>query len=212
MLEGIGAVRPAGVHHRLGVGQHVLALVVVGDDQVQANFPAEAGFLNASDAAVHGNDKIHPLAAEAPQRVAAQAIAVLDAAGDILHTVGAPGAQIVHQEDRGGDAVHIVIPEHGDLLARCQGAVDPGHRLIHVLHQEGGVGQLPVPLQEGGGILRCGDAPGRQDGGEQAGIPGRAQAVRRGLVVVSAVPSGIFHRASLLSQSRRRSPGQTAPK
>ncbi len=33
-LEGIGAVGPAGVHHRRGVGQVVLALVVVGDHHV----------------------------------------------------------------------------------------------------------------------------------------------------------------------------------
>ena len=39
-----------------------------------------------------------------------QAVAILDAAGDIVHHVAAPGQEIVHQDHRGGDAVHIIVP------------------------------------------------------------------------------------------------------
>ena len=78
--------------------------------------------------------------------VPSQAVAILDAAGDIVHHVAAPGQEIVHQDHRGGDAVHVIVAENGDLFPAGQGAAHPLGGLVHVLHQKGGIGQVPVPL------------------------------------------------------------------
>ena len=200
MLEGIGAVRPLGVHHRHGVGQGVLALVVVRDDQVQADFFGVAGLLHAGDTAVHGDDQGHALLPQGAQGILPQAVAVLDAAGDVFQAVPSAQPQVVHQQHGGGDAVHVVVSEHGHPLAGLQAPPDTGHGLVHVLHQEGRVGQLPLPLQEQGGLLRGLHVTGGQHGGEQAGISRRAQFSGGGLVVISAHPSGVFHGTSLRSQ------------
>ena len=47
------------------------------------------------------------------------------------------GAEIIGQKAGGGDAVHVVIAEHGDGLAAGKRAVDARHGLVHVAHEEG---------------------------------------------------------------------------
>ena len=212
MLEGVGAVAPPGVHHRRSPGQHVLALVVVRDDQIHADLPGEEGLLHARDAAVHGDDQGDAPVPEQPQGLPAQAVAVLHPAGDVFEAVRSPGAEVVHQQHGGGDAVHVVVPEHGDPLPLGQGPADPVHGLVHVLHQQGGVGKGPLPLQNQGALLRSGDPPCRQDRREQGGIPRSAQPVRSRLIEVSALPLNVFHGESLLSKAALPAKVQTAPK
>ena len=207
MLEGVGAVRPPGVHHRRGVGQLVLALVVVGDHKVHADLPGVAGLLHAGDAAVHGDDQRHALVPQAPQGVPAQAVAVLDPPGDVLQAVRPPGAEVVHHKHGGGDAVHVVIAEYRHPLPGGQGPADALHRPVHVPHEQGGPEQPLLPLQEGGGLLRGGDAPGGQHGGEEGGIPRLPQPPGPGLVVFSAVPAGVAHGDLLLSWAGSAVPG-----
>ena len=195
VLEGVGAVAAAGVHHRSGLGQDVLALVVVGDDQIQADLPGVAGLLHAGDAAVHGDHQAHPPVPEGAQGLPPQAVAVLHPAGDVLQTVRPPGAQVVHQQHRGGDAVHVVVAEDGHPLAAGDGPLDARHGPVHVLHQKGGVGEAALPLQKEGRLLRGAHAPGRQDGGEQAGVPRAAQAAGGCRVPVPHNPFLKFHRS-----------------
>ena len=196
VLEGVGAVAPAGVHHGHRLRQYLLALVVVGDDQVQSDLPREAGLLHAGDAAVDGDHQGHALVPEGPQCVPPQAVAVLDAAGDVLDAVRPLGAQVVDQEDGGGDAVHVVVAEDGHALPPLQGQTDAPDRLVHILHEEGGVLQMPLPDQEGPGFAGCLHAPGGHHGGEQAGVARRVEPLRRRLVKRRRVPLGVFHASS----------------
>ena len=81
MLEGIAAVGPVGVHHRGGMGQRLLALVVVGDDHIHAQRVGEVHLLHAGDAAVHGDQQAGALAVQVLDGITAQSVAILDAAG-----------------------------------------------------------------------------------------------------------------------------------
>ena len=58
---GIAAVGPVGIHHSHSLRQDFLALVVVGDHQIHAQFPAQPGLFHGGDAAVHGDDQIDAL-------------------------------------------------------------------------------------------------------------------------------------------------------
>lgn len=42
VFEGIGAVRPVGIHHGGGLRKRLAALMVVGDYQIQADVPAKS--------------------------------------------------------------------------------------------------------------------------------------------------------------------------
>ena len=185
-----------GIHHRHGAGQRLLALVVVGDDHVHAQGVGEVHLLHAGDAAVHGDQQPGALLVQALDGVAAQAVAVLDAAGDIVQHVGAPALQVVHQDAGGGDAVHVVVTEHGDLLVSGQRLLHPRHGLVHVGHEEGAVGQALLVLQEGGGLLHGPDAPGGQHRRHETGVARRRQTGRRLGMRVGNVPFLKFHGGS----------------
>ena len=193
MLEGIAAVGPVGVYHRHGAGQRLLALVVVGDDHVHAQRVGEVYLLHAGDAAVHGDQQAGSLAVQALDGVDAQAVAVLDAARDIVQHIGAPALEIVHQNTGGGDTVHVVVAEHGDPLVVGQRPLHPLHSLVHVGHEEWAVGQARLMLQKGGGLLRRGDAPGGQHRRHKTGITRRRQTGRRLGVRLGNAPFLKFH-------------------
>ena len=84
---GVAAVRPVGVHHRHGLGQLILAFVVVGDHKIDAQLPAQLRFLHGGDAAVHRNDEPHTLRMQEVDRDGIQTVAFLQPAGDIGHAV-----------------------------------------------------------------------------------------------------------------------------
>ena len=64
VFVGVPPINTMGIHHRGGLGQGVLALVVVGDDQVDAQLPAQLRFRQGGDAAVHGDHQFHTFAAQ----------------------------------------------------------------------------------------------------------------------------------------------------
>ena len=196
VLEGVGAVGTPGVHHGHGVGQGVFTFVVVGDDQVQTDLTGVFGLLHAGDAAVHGDDQGDALVIEGAEGVAAQPVAVLHPAGDMLEALGSLGAQVVHQQHGGGDAVHIVVPEHGDAFPVRQGAADAGDGLVHIFHQEGGMGEILLPFQKRLPFLRGCCASCGQHGAQQFRVARFAQAGGSGFVVFPCRPSGVFHCAA----------------
>ncbi len=139
---GIAAVGAVGVHHGHSLGEGVLAFVMVGDDQVDSQLPAQCRLLHGGDAAVHGDDELHALAGELPDGDGVQAVALLQTAGDVAAAVGALLSQVVRQQAGGGDAVHVVVAENGDFLPTAQGQSHPAGGQVHVRH--------PVGVRQGG--------------------------------------------------------------
>ena len=158
MLEREAAVRTVGVDHGAGGGQLVLTFVVIGDDEVDAEGGGKGGLLHAGDAAVHGDDERDALLGKRADRIAAEAVALLNAAGNVHEHRRAAGAEIIGQKAGGGDAVHVVIAEHGDGLAAGKRAVDARHGLVHVAHEEGRVDQRAFAVEMRGGLLGRDDA------------------------------------------------------
>ena len=136
--------------------------------------------LHAGDAAVHGDHQINAPIPQGAHGVHGEAIAVFNAAGDIVADPGAAAAQVIHQDGGGGDAVHVIVAEHGDMLPALQGAADTGCGPVHVLHQEGGKGEGILNAQEipGGGAVR--NAVGGQHRRQQSRVAGLLQRGRRG--------------------------------
>ena len=136
MPEGIGAVLPMGIHHRHRVGQRLFALVMVGNDHIHTQRIGVVHFLVSGDAAVHGDHQRGTLLPQAQDGLIGKAVAILNAAGNIAQTANTAALEIIHDHHRRGDAIHIVVTEHGNGFPISNGALDPGHRLIHILHQQ----------------------------------------------------------------------------
>ena len=195
MLERKAAVRAVGVDHGAGGGQLVLTFVVIGDDEVDAEGGGKGGLLHAGDAAVHGDDERDALLGKRADRIAAEAVALLYAAGDVHEHRRPAGAEIIGQKAGGGDAVHVVIAEHGDGLAAGNRPLNPLHSPVHVPHPHGRDREAPLPVQKLRGLLRRGNAAGGQHGGKQIGV---SRLPQPGDVLVSRgmdIPFFEFHEA-----------------
>ena len=198
VFEGIGVVGPVGVHHRHGPRQFLFTFVVVRYHGVHADGGGEVHLLIAGDAAVHGDHQGGALVPQTLDGVLGKAVAVLDPPGDVPQAADTAAFQVIQQQHRGGDTVHIVVAEHGDDLIIGHGLLNPGHSLVHIPHQHGGYGQGAFTLQRLGSGLGSGDAPGGQHGGQQAGVARFLQERRVLLRRCSNVPFLIFHRTRLL--------------
>ena len=131
-LEGVGAVRTVGVHHRNGGREGGFALVVVGDDEVHPQRGGQVGLLHGGDAAVHGDDELHTLGVETLHSGGAQAVTLLHPVGDVGSDGRPQGAEVVGQQAGGGDAVHIVIAIDRDVLSAVYGGPDARHGSVHI--------------------------------------------------------------------------------
>ena len=175
IFEGIGVIRTVGVHYRHGPGQVFLTFMVIRHHHVHADGCGKVDLLVAGDPAVHGDHQGGALVPQALDGVLGEAVAVLDPPGDIAQALGAAVFQIVQEQHRGGDAVHIVITENDDGLIVGQRLLDPGHSLAHIPHEHGGDRQRAFPFQCLSSGLGGGDAPGGQYRSQQTGVAGFLQ-------------------------------------
>jgi len=106
--------RQAWMNQRVGLRQGRLELMVIGDDEFQAQAACLLCFLNAGDAAIDGHDRFDSAFRQPPQGRAVEAVAVFQAIGDVEFDLGAEDAQAGEQDRGAGDAVDIVIAVHAD--------------------------------------------------------------------------------------------------
>ena len=140
--------------------------MVVGNDQVHAQRSRKLGFLHGRDAVIHRHDKGAALVVHGLDGVFGQAVAVPLAAGQHTLDSRAHALEVLVQQGGGGHTVHIVIAEHGDGLAVVDGLPDALTGGVHI-RQQGGVGKLLLPCQQGQRLGGVGDAPGGKDARQQ---------------------------------------------
>jgi hypothetical protein len=80
---GIRAVLAFWVDDSDGVGQFLLALMMVGDDYIHTELFCIQGFLKRRDAAVNRNDKLDAVGRQELQRGPVNAVAFIDPPGNI---------------------------------------------------------------------------------------------------------------------------------
>ena len=125
-------VLPVRVDERNGLRQFGFALVVVGDDQIDAKLPAQRGLVIGRDAAVDRHDQLYALLFERVDGDGVQPVALFKAGRDIAGHMAALAAQILRQQAGRRDAVDVVIAEDGDMLAPGKRLFDAGGSLVHV--------------------------------------------------------------------------------
>ena len=132
VLVRVAAVVALGVHDRQRARQVHVGLVVVGDDQVEAQLARALRGLHPADAAVHGDDEQRAVGVQPLDRRRLQAVAVLQPLGDEVDDVGADELQRPAQDHRRGDPVHVVVAVHGDAFPARDRAEDAVHGGRHV--------------------------------------------------------------------------------
>ena len=125
MLVRVGAVVPLRVDHRERGRQLGVGLVVVGDDQVDAELARAPRRLGAADAAVDRHDQRHAVGVQPLDRRRLQAVAVPQPLRDEVDDVAAEHLERAAQDDRRGDAVDVVVAVDGDPLAPRDRLLEP---------------------------------------------------------------------------------------
>ena len=124
--EGIAAAGQPRVYDGRRFGQLRARLVVVGDDQLQAQLPGHIRLVHAADAAVDRNEQFGLLRGQRADGVAVQSIAFVNAMGNVIAHVGA-WSSFRHSQRIAVPryAVHVVVAVDGDSPAGTDGGINP---------------------------------------------------------------------------------------
>ena len=170
------------------------ALVVVGDDHVDAALQGVVRLVDGGDAAVDGDDERDVVGAlKARDRVHVQAVALLDAVGDVRVHGHAAAAQIVREHARRRDAVDVVVAEDGHVLLPLDGGADARDGLVHVLQEHGVEHALVAAAEKGARLPGVVIAAQRQQHRQQRGIARAQQRLRRLRRGIWNFPVTVFH-------------------
>ena len=194
--EGILAVHTPGVDHSHRVGQFFFALVMVGDDEPQAQLLGKNSLFLGGDAAVHRDEQTAAVIVQALDGRYVQAIALFQAVGDVIGAIGTHLLQILDHDAGGSDAVHIIIAVNGDFFFVFDGPANFSHCLVHVLQQEGIVDPLQRVGHEGLCFLPGIKATGCQYTSRKPAepkLPGHT--FRAGIMIGCKQPFFLFHSA-----------------
>ena len=152
------------------VGQRLARPVMVGDDHVEPSFLGLGHLVDGRDPAVDGEDEPAALVGEPGERLAADAVALVEATREMPGDVGAELAQEKDGEGGGGDAVHVVVAVDADPSPLRDGCSDLGTCGLHVPEQEGVVRRL-LAVEEAASVGRVGVPTPDEHGGRHIGDP-----------------------------------------
>ena len=99
------------------VGKRLTRAVVIRDDDLEAVRLRAGDLLDGGDAAVDGQDEPAALVGETVERLAREAVALVEAARQMPVRVGAERAQRQNGERGGADPVDVVVAVDADALA-----------------------------------------------------------------------------------------------
>ncbi len=186
--EGVRRARQARMDEDIGGRQFVLHLVVIGDDEFHAQPPGFVGFCDAGDAAIDGNHHTRAARRDLAQRVAVEAVALVESAGDVEVRAGAEQREHLHQDGGAGDAVHVVIAVDAYLASRLDRVEDAIDRLGHTGQRLRLVQSCQRGIEKPARGVRCLDATIEQElGHDRRGLERPRQMVH-GVTVVRQQP------------------------
>ena len=201
-LERAFIIGALGIHHRHRLRQRVGGKMVVGDDQINAQFFGVTGLLHGGDAVVHRHHQRIALGRQLLQHFPVDAVTAAVPAGQHTFDLRPQIAQCLKQNRGGADAVHIIIAKNNDGLFFLNGLVQAGHRLVHVLHQEG-VGERRPLSQQRLCLRGTGKAAPRQHAGQQRAAAAIGERPLRRSRLRPELPCSQIHRQFLTSFQNR---------
>ena len=128
-------------------GERLGRAVVIGDDHLEPERARVLDLGDGRDAAVDRQDEVEALLGEPRQRLAVQAVPLLEPRGKMPRDVGVQLAQQQDGERRRADAVGVVVAVHADARTCLDRGDDRLDRLTHVTEGKGIVARQR-PLEE----------------------------------------------------------------
>ena len=113
-----------------GVGQLRARLVMVGDNQIDAQLPGKRRLFHAADAAIDRDDQIDFFRRFRADRLGAQPVTFVEPVGDIIAHVGPQQFQAHIEQGRAGHAVDVVIAVDANPLSGAHGLMNAARRLL----------------------------------------------------------------------------------
>ncbi len=98
--------------------------MVIGDDEGEAEGAGGFGFFDAGDSAVDGDDDIASLGRDCAQRVVVEAVAFVDAIGDVGVCSRSELLEAEKQDRAGSNTVGVVVAVDSDASAGVNGSVN----------------------------------------------------------------------------------------
>ena len=122
-IVGTGQTR---MHQNRGVGQRLLELMMVRDDQFQTKTLRFCRLFDAGDAAVHSDYERGFRRGDLPQGIAVQSVALFEAVRKVQIGLGTEKTQTLEKYRAAGDTIDVVVAIDTDLsaaLCSCEDAV-----------------------------------------------------------------------------------------
>jgi hypothetical protein len=113
------------MHEHVSCGERVGEVVVVGDDQFQAELPRPHGLGHAGDAAVDGDHDLGTPGRERLERFGVEPVALLEPVGHVPTRRRIDRLEAAHQDRRGAHAVGIVVAIDHDRPPGPRGRQQP---------------------------------------------------------------------------------------
>ncbi len=164
-----GEAGEAGVDDEVGIGESGGEFVVVGDDDVNVMAAGEGDGFEGGAAAVDGDEEICAVVDGGLDGVAVEAVAFIDAVGDVGMDIGGGGGEGVPEHGGAGDAIDVVVAVEGDFFLVADGGGDAVGGDVDV-GEEGRGGEIfELGIEEGEGGGGVGDAAVEEEAGDEGG-------------------------------------------
>ena len=147
-----------------------VGLVVVGDDQIDAELARAPRRIGAADAAVDRDDQRHALGVQPIDRRRLQAVAVAQPLGDEVDDVAAEHLERAPQDHGRRDAVDVVVAVDGDALLARERLLEALDRAVHVGEPERIVELIERRVQEPRRVARDRRSPRRHSSRATVGM------------------------------------------
>ncbi len=205
VLVRIAAIVPLRIDDRDGGWKRRTGLVMVGDDQIDAQLTSPDGRLHPANPAVHRDAQLHAVLVQPIDRGWLQAIAVAQAVGNEVTNVSAEQLECAAKNDCGGDAVDVVVAVDGDALVIRQRLADARDRFRQSGEPRGRVQVIQGGLEKARGIVRIGEAALAQQVGDDGLEPERtSEPVGGRLIDRRVLPDWGHHRQVARSEPKSR--------
>src|SRR5258705_7771661 len=124
-------------------------MVMVADNEVQADGLRVKRFVRGTDATIHGDDKFYSVRFERVQRLYIEAISFIEAIRDVAAHISSQCLKGMDEQRCSSDSIHIVIAIDRNQLAMIERVANPIHCCTHANQLEWiGIG-IWLSLEEG---------------------------------------------------------------
>ena len=126
-------------------------VVVVADNEIQAEGLGVKRFIVRADAAIHGDDQLYAVRFEIIQRVVIKAVAFVESIRDVALYFAIHCFKRLHEKRGGCDSVHIVVAVDGNRFMMFESMDDAVNCGAHACHLK----RIGVEVRLGFQVGKC---------------------------------------------------------